>query len=55
MPRRVAAAVARAHEADVRLLMWTVTDTDDALRFRDAGVDGIICDDPAAVRAALTE
>jgi glycerophosphoryl diester phosphodiesterase len=53
MPRRVAAAVARAHEQGVRLVVWTVLTTDDALRFRDAGVDGIICDEPAAVVRAL--
>ena len=28
---------------------YVVLTTDDALRFRDAGVDGIICDDPATV------
>lgn len=53
MPRRVAAAVARVHDADVRLVVWTLTTTDEALRLRDAGVDAVICDDPAAVRAAL--
>jgi glycerophosphoryl diester phosphodiesterase len=53
MPRRVAAAVTRAHEQGVRLVVWTVLTTDDALRFRDAGVDGIICDDPAAVVRAF--
>jgi glycerophosphoryl diester phosphodiesterase len=54
MPRRVAAAVARVHDADVRLAIWTVTSVDDALRLRDAGVDAVICDDPAAVRRALS-
>jgi glycerophosphoryl diester phosphodiesterase len=53
MPRRVAAAVTRAHEQGVRLVVWTVLTTDDALRFRDAGVDGIICDDPAGVVRAF--
>ena len=53
MPRRVAAAVARVHDADVRLVVWTVTTNDEALRLRDAGVDAVICDDPGAVRAAL--
>jgi glycerophosphoryl diester phosphodiesterase len=53
MPRRVAAAVARVHDVDVRLVVWTVTTTEEALRLRDAGVDAVICDDPAAVRAAL--
>ncbi|HSP36786.1 MAG TPA: glycerophosphodiester phosphodiesterase [Frankiaceae bacterium] len=53
MPRRVAAAVTRVHDAGVRLVVWTVTSTDDALRLRDAGVDAVICDDPAAVRKTL--
>jgi glycerophosphoryl diester phosphodiesterase len=53
MPRRVAAAVARAHEQGIRLVVWTVMTTDDALRFRDAGVDGIICDDPATIVSAF--
>ncbi len=53
MPRRVAAAVSRAHEQGIRLVVWTVLTPDDALRFRDAGVDGVICDDPAAVVRAL--
>jgi glycerophosphoryl diester phosphodiesterase len=55
MPRRVAAAVARAHAQGVRLVVWTVTANDEALRLRDAGVDGVICDDPAGVVRALRE
>jgi glycerophosphoryl diester phosphodiesterase len=53
MPRRVAAAVARAHDQNVRLVIWTVTSTEDAVRFREAGVDAVICDDPAAMVRAL--
>jgi glycerophosphoryl diester phosphodiesterase len=53
MPRRVAAAVARAHAQNVRLVLWTVKSPGDALRFRDAGVDAVICDDPAGVVRAL--
>lgn len=53
MPRRVAAAVARVHDADVRLVVWTVTTAEEAVRLRDAGVDAVICDDPAAIRRAL--
>jgi glycerophosphoryl diester phosphodiesterase len=53
MPRRAAAAVARAHASEVRLVVWTVTSTEDALRLQDAGVDAVICDDPAAVVQAL--
>ncbi len=55
MPRRAAAAVARAHDAGVTLIPWTVTSTADALRLREVGVDGVICDDPAAVVRALAE
>jgi glycerophosphoryl diester phosphodiesterase len=54
-PRRAAAAVARVHEENVRLVVWTVTSVDDALRLRDAGVDSVICDDPAGVVAALAD
>jgi glycerophosphoryl diester phosphodiesterase len=32
---------------------WTVSDNEVALRLRDQGVDAVICDDPAAVLAAL--
>lgn len=43
----------RAHDAGVRLVAWTVSDNEVALRLRDQGVDAVICDDPAAVLAAL--
>jgi glycerophosphoryl diester phosphodiesterase len=33
--------------------VWTVTSAVDALRLREIGVDGVICDDPAAVVRAL--
>jgi glycerophosphoryl diester phosphodiesterase len=46
-------AVTRAHEAGVRLVTWTVTSEKAAFELRDAGVDGIICDDPAGVTRAL--
>jgi glycerophosphoryl diester phosphodiesterase len=46
-------SVRRAHGAGLRLLAWTVTDNETALRLRDRGVDGVICDAPAAVLAAL--
>lgn len=46
-------AVARAHDAGLRLVVWTVRKVEQALRLRDQGVDGVICDDPAAVVAAL--
>lgn len=46
-------AVARAHDAGLRLVVWTVKKVDQALRLRDQGVDGVICDDPSGVVAAL--
>ncbi|MCK9899705.1 glycerophosphodiester phosphodiesterase [Parafrankia colletiae] len=51
--RGVPDAVPRARRAGVRLVTWTVTDPAAALELRDAGVDGIICDDPAGITTAL--
>jgi len=36
-----------------RVLAWTVNDPDEAARVVEAGVEGVITDDPAAVRPAL--
>ncbi|WP_018502285.1 glycerophosphodiester phosphodiesterase [Parafrankia discariae] len=49
----VADAVPRARRAGVRLVTWTVTDPATAIELRDAGVDGVICDDPVGVGQAL--
>ncbi|SNQ45459.1 Glycerophosphoryl diester phosphodiesterase [Frankia canadensis] len=46
-------AAIRARQAGVRLVTWTVTTTDAARALHDAGVAGIICDDPVEVRRAL--
>jgi len=46
-------AAERARAAGVRLVTWTVTSDRAALRLRDAGVDGVICDAPAEVVRAL--
>jgi glycerophosphoryl diester phosphodiesterase len=46
-------AATLAREAGVRLVTWTVTSLRGARRLRDAGVDAIICDDPAGVVRAL--
>jgi glycerophosphoryl diester phosphodiesterase len=46
-------AAERAHAAGIRLVTWTVTSERAALRLRDTGVDGIICDAPADVVRAL--
>ncbi|OAA24957.1 glycerophosphoryl diester phosphodiesterase [Frankia sp. EI5c] len=51
--RGVPDAVRRARSAGVRLVTWTVTEAEAALELRDAGVDGIICDDPAGISRAL--
>lgn len=45
--------VAAAHEAGLRVVTWTVTSAIAARRLARLGVDGLICDDPAAVVAAL--
>lgn len=42
-PEEVAA---RAHEAGMRLNVWTVNEPDVMLRLRDAGIDGVITDVP---------
>ncbi|CAO5182743.1 glycerophosphoryl diester phosphodiesterase [Frankia sp. AiPs1] len=46
-------AAARAREAGVRLVVWTITALAEAVALRDAGVPGVICDDPAGIHAAL--
>jgi glycerophosphoryl diester phosphodiesterase len=48
-------ALERARDAGIRLVTWTVTTTDAALRLREAGIDGVICDDPVAVVRAVAE
>ncbi len=50
-----AAAAARAREVGVRLVTWTVTTVEAARALRDAGVAGVICDDPLEVRRALAD
>jgi glycerophosphoryl diester phosphodiesterase len=46
-------AVERARRARIRLVTWTVVSNDAALRLREADIDGVICDDPAAVVRAV--
>jgi glycerophosphoryl diester phosphodiesterase len=45
--------VEAAHDAGLRVVTWTVTSLVAARRLRRLGVDGVICDDPAAVVAGL--
>ena len=45
--------VAQAHKAKIRVLAWTANTAADWDKLIDAGVDGIITDDPAALIAHL--
>ena len=45
--------VARLHAAGKLVNAWTVNDVDEARRLATAGVDGLITDVPARIRAAL--
>ncbi len=45
--------VARAHDAGVRAIVWTVNDPDTMNRLLDHGVDGIITDRPDLLREVL--
>jgi glycerophosphoryl diester phosphodiesterase len=45
--------VAQAHAAGLTVVPWTVDKPEDWPKLVDAGVDGIITDDPAALIAWL--
>jgi glycerophosphoryl diester phosphodiesterase len=47
--------VEAAHEAGLRLVVWTVDEPDEARRLADAGVDGLATNRPDAVLSALGE
>jgi glycerophosphoryl diester phosphodiesterase len=47
------AFVEEAHAAGPRVVAWTVDDPERLRAFDAWGVDGVICDDPAAARRAL--
>ncbi|MEM9877377.1 MAG: glycerophosphodiester phosphodiesterase [Myxococcota bacterium] len=49
-----ARVVARAHAQRRRVAVWTVNDPDEAAHLARLGVDAVITDDPARVRAAMT-
>jgi glycerophosphoryl diester phosphodiesterase len=46
--------LAAAHRAGLAVVAWTITDVEHALALGALGVDGLICDDPAAVVAAFS-
>lgn len=48
-------AVARAHDAGLRVCCWTVNDAARARVLSRAGVDAIFSDDPAGIHRALSE
>ncbi len=48
-----AAFVERAHAARREVYAWATDEPTDVRRLRDAGVDGLMCDDPARALAAL--
>lgn len=50
-----AGQVRTAHEHDIAVVPWTANTAQDWRRLIDAGVDGIITDDPAALIAYLKE
>jgi glycerophosphoryl diester phosphodiesterase len=47
--------VATAHEQGKAVVCWTVNDLDIARQLRDAGVDGVMTDDPASLLKALDD
>jgi len=46
-------SVAAAHEAGLRVNVWTCNDREQAIRVADWGVDGIVTDVPDEIRSAL--
>ncbi|MFO7548422.1 MAG: glycerophosphodiester phosphodiesterase [Acidimicrobiia bacterium] len=47
--------IAVAHDAGLAVGVWTVNDPVEARRLVEAGADGIVTDDPAAMRRALED
>jgi glycerophosphoryl diester phosphodiesterase len=48
-------AVAAAHRRGAPVIVWTVNDPEEMIRFARLGVDGIVSDDPETARATLGE
>jgi glycerophosphoryl diester phosphodiesterase len=49
------ADMAKAHDAGIDVVCWTVDDISVAKALRDSGVDGLMTNDPAALLAALDD
>lgn len=49
------AFIAKCHDLGLRVDYWTINDANEARRLLDAGADGIMTDDPAAVLPAFGE
>ena len=50
-----AALVRTAHTFEMEVNVWTVDDAAELRRLQSIGVDGVICNDPGAARAALAD
>jgi glycerophosphoryl diester phosphodiesterase len=49
------ALVDRAHEAGLQVHVWTIDEPDEMRRLIDLGVDGLMTDQPAVLKAVLVE
>ena len=49
------ALVDRAHELDLQVHVWTIDDPSEMRRLIDLGVDGLMTDEPAILKAVLME
>lgn len=47
--------VRRAHKAGLKAIVWTIDEPDEMRRLLDIGVDGILTDEPAALKSVLEE
>lgn len=45
--------IAKCHDMGYRVDYWTINDPDDAARLFDRGADGVITDDPAAIKPVI--
>ncbi|MGB5948366.1 MAG: glycerophosphodiester phosphodiesterase family protein, partial [Parvibaculum sp.] len=49
------ALIGRAHEAGLQVHVWTIDDPAEMNRLIDVGVDGLMTDQPAVLKAVLME